>query len=668
MTDQFLSEDNPVEKRKPWKEAAEVVLTKEDFPEKLDIIKADMIYIPKEGVSQRALNIIKRLAAFKNPEFYKAQAMRISTFNKPRIISCSEETGDYVSIPRGCEIDLLEILNKVSDPVIPEISPYRIFDETNPGKKVDVSFKGKLTEEQNRALDKMLRFETGVLAAGTAFGKTVIAAKLISERKVNTLIIVHRHQLLLQWKEKLETFLVINEKLPETDKKRGRKKRQNLIGQFGGGRNSLSKIIDIAIMQSLNREGEVNDFVKDYGMIIVDECHHIPAFSFEQILRKASAKYIYGLTATPVRQDGHHPIIFMQCGPIRFFSNVAKQDLERKFDQFLIPRFTGLRIPIDKDEKSITIQELYSEIVTNESRNMLLVEDIIANFNKGRNSLVLTERTAHAELLRERLITKIPDVLVLTGKAGAKEKRDVLKKISEAPKGIQLTLLATGKYIGEGFDSPRLDTLFLAMPIAWRGTLQQYVGRLNRYYENKTRVIVYDYVDVYIRIFEKMYNKRLRGYATFGYMTCGELIKVESGSFIYDNNSFLPVYNTDIANTRKEIFIISPFVTQKRIDQMLPLLKSSIEKKIKITVMTRPPENYKPKDQLMIKYALETLNNAGINLEYKSGIHQKFAVLDERLVWYGSINLLSFGDSGESIMRLESPNIAVELLGSVHPP
>ena len=549
---------------------------KDDFPEKINLVKANMIYVLKNGISQRALNTLKRLAAFKNPEFYKAQAMRMPVFNKPRIISCSEETEEYLCLPRGCEEDMISLLNK-SDVVV------EIIDKTNYGRKINVEFNGELRTDQITAVNELIKFNNGVLAAATAFGKTVIAAKLIAKRETNTLILVHRRQLLSQWINRLSEFINIKEELPVLNKKRGRQIRQFLIGQIGGEKEYISGIIDVAIMQSLIRENEVKEFTKNYGMVIVDECHHVPAFSFEQILKNVHAKYVYGLTATPVRLDGHHPIIFMHCGSVRFKVDAKQQAEQRPFEHYVIPRFTSFILPFDKegivptpDEKQFTIQELYSELTVNEMRNQLIANDVIKNCENGRNSLVLTERTAHVELLAQKLREKIPEVITLTGKTKVKETRNALNKISATPPEKPLTLIATGKYIGEGFDEPRLDTLFLAMPVSWKGTLLQYVGRLHRLYENKNEVHVYDYVDIHVRILEKMYNKRLSGYASFGYKTKGETVALESANFIFNKNSFLQVYNNDIVNAHSEIFIVSPFVSRRRVEQMLHYLKDSI--------------------------------------------------------------------------------------------
>ncbi|KUG05094.1 hypothetical protein ASZ90_017477 [hydrocarbon metagenome] len=643
----------------PW-ETSRVKLAKNDFPKDIKIIKANMLYFDKSGVSQRALNQLKRLAAFKNPEFFKAQAMRLPTYDKPRVISCADETREYLCLPRGCEADLLAILNNLGVDA-------NWIDKTNSGRNIDVEFNGSLRDEQPLAINELLKYDNGVLSGTTAFGKTVVAIKLIAERKVNTLILVDKVNLVSQWKKRLTEFLSINESLPKTseEKKRGRKKNKNVIGQIGAGKDNLSGIIDIAIMQSLNRMGEVKECVKNYGMVIVDECHHISAFSFEQILKNANAKCIYGLTATPTRKDGHHPIIFMQCGPIRYRDDAKKQAEKRPFEHYIVPRFTPLRVPLDKNARDLSIQELYSEIVANEMRNQLIVDDVVKSFESGKNCIVLTERTAHVELLVKKLGEKIPDVIALTGGMGTKQTREMLTKIAETPADKQLTLVATGKYIGEGFDEPRLDTLFLAMPISWKGTLQQYAGRLHRLYENKNEVQIYDYVDIHVRMLERMYHKRLTGYASIGYKAKGESIATESVDIIFDKSNFWPVYKNDIMNVTREIIIVSPFVARKRTLQMLQYLGTALGNKVRVIVMTRPAEDFKDKDRTALEDVLDLLKSAGISVILKSNIHQKFAVIDQRIVWYGSINLLSFGSAEESIMRLNSPNIAYELMKSI---
>ena len=619
-----------------------------------------MLFVPKADLSQRAMTHLKRLAAFQNPEFYKAQAMRLSVARIPRVISCSEETSEYLCLPRGCESDLKEVGKELGIDV-------RFRDETNQGRSINVEFIGSLRYEQPQALERLLEYDNGILCGTTAFGKTVVAMKLIAERKVNTLILVDRVSLVAQWKNRLEEFLTIKEIIPDAHdgKKRGRRKVKSVIGQLGAGRDNLNGIIDIAVMQSLYRTGEVKDCVKNYGMVIVDECHHVSAFSFESILKSVNAKYIYGLTATPTRKDGHHPIIFMQCGPIRYKDDAKKQAERRPFEHYILPRFTSFRVPLDKEENDVSIQELYSEITHNELRNQQIVDDVVKSYEKGRNCLVLTERTAHVELLAKRLKERIPGVVRLKGGLGGKAIKEIMACMAETPNDKNIVIVATGRYIGEGFDEPRLDTLFLAMPISWKGTLQQYAGRLHRLFATKSEVQIYDYVDIHVRILEKMYHKRLNGYAAIGYKAKGDSAALESQDIIFDKSNFLPVYMKDIVNASREILIVSPFVTKRRSLQMLQNLATAIENDVKVIVVTRPAEDFKDRDTAALQGALDMMKSAGVRIVYKSKIHQKFALIDQSIVWYGSINLLSFGTAEESIMRLESPHIANELIKSI---
>lgn len=525
------------EEEKPW-DTSRIRLRKNDFPQELEIVKANMLFVPKASLSERAMNHLKRLAAFQNPEFYKAQAMRLSVARIPRIISCSEETSEYLCLPRGCENDLKEVGKELGIDV-------HFRDETNHGRNINVEFIGSLRDEQPQALEKLLEYDNGILCGTTAFGKTVVAIKLITERKVNTLILVDRVSLLTQWKNRLEEFLEIKEIIPDAPdgKKRGRKKAKSVIGQLGAGKDNLNGNIDIAVMQSLYRKGEVKDCVKNYEMVIVDECHHVSAFSFESILKSVNAKYVYGLTATPTRKDGRHPIIFMQCGPIRYKDDVKKQAERRPFDHYILPRFTSFRVPLDKEENDVSIQELYSEITYNEPRNQQIVADVEISYEKGRNCLVLTERTTHVELLAKRLKEIIPGVVRLRGGLGGKATKEIMECMAETPSDKNIVIVATGRYIGEGFDEPRLDTLFLAMPISWKGTLQQYAGRLHRLFENKSEVQIYDYVDIHVRMLEKMYHKRLNGYAAIGYKAKGESAALESPDIIFDKKQlFARVY------------------------------------------------------------------------------------------------------------------------------
>nr|WP_325204237.1 DEAD/DEAH box helicase family protein [uncultured Oscillibacter sp.] len=456
--------------QKPWPSKRRTKeLVREDFPAQARLMISNLLYVDKTGFSQRALNAVKRLAAFKNPEFYKKQAMRFPVYNTPLVFDCSYEDSDFLGIPRGCMDALTDLLKAYG-------IPDSLEDQRQAGRTIDVSFNGTLRPEQVPAADALLEHDIGVLSATTAFGKTVVGAYLIGKRRINTLILVHSSALLEQWKASLEQFLDIREPLPEQPKRRGRKKRSEHIGQIGAGKHTRSGIIDIAIMQSLfeGDEKDVKPFVAEYGMVLCDECHHVAAFTFEKILREVKARYVYGLSATPVRQDGHQPIIFMQCGSVRYLVDAKSQAEKRAFSHYVIPRFTRARLPAARK-----IQDIYAGIIGNEARTNQIISDAVRLIAEGRTPLLLTEQKEHAMRLAEELHGKAEHIFLLLGSGKQKEKREKLTALRAVPTGESLAVVATGKYIGEGFDEPRLDTILLTMPISWKGTLAQYAGRLH---------------------------------------------------------------------------------------------------------------------------------------------------------------------------------------------
>ena len=466
------------------------------LPDTLTLVLSDQIYVPKEALPPALRNRLVRLAAFQNPEFYRAQSMRLPTYDKPRIIGCAEDFPLYIGLPRGCLDELQETLGKLG--IRTEIR-----DERCGSVPLEIRFRGELRPDQRAAVDAMMRFDIGTLSATTAFGKTVVAAWLIAQRAVNTLVLVHREQLMEQWIERLESFL---ELAPKT------------VGRLGGGRRKLGGKLDVALVQSLVRKGTVDDCVAGYGHLVVDECHHLSASSFESVARRARPRYVTGLSATLVRKDGHHPIIFMQCGPIRHRVDAKSQAASRPFSHHVVVRPTGFRTARAADiDQRIEYQELCGELMENPARNRMLCDDVVRAVEEGRSPLVLTERTDHLENLADQLRRRAMRVIMLQGGMGKKELRDATAEIRETDGAGKRVIVATGKFVGEGFDDPRLDTLFLAMPVSWRGTIAQYVGRLHRLHEGKCEVRVYDYADLDIPMLSRMFDRRCEGYAAVGY-------------------------------------------------------------------------------------------------------------------------------------------------------
>lgn len=639
---------------KPWPTRRKTPeLHREDFPIQARIMISNLLYVDKHGFSQKALNTIKRLAAFRNPEFYKKQAMRLPVYNTPRVLDCSCEDPDFMGIPRGCFEPLKDMFDAYD-------TPYILEDQRQPGRQISVAFCGELHQEQIPAAKALLSHDIGVLSATTAFGKTVVGAYLIGQRKVNTLVLVHSSALLEQWKASLEKFLDVHESLPEQPKRRGRKRRIEQIGQIGAGKNTRGGIIDIAIMQSLfeGEEKDVRPFVSEYGMVLCDECHHLAAFTFEKIMREVKARYIYGLSATPVRPDGHQPVIFMQCGPVRYSVDAKSQAEKRSFSHYAIPRFTRTRLPDAR-----TIQDIYSGIAKNEARNQLLISDAVQVVAEGRTPLLLTERKEHAIRLAEALRGKADHVFLLLGSGKQKEKREKLASLRAVPANESLMVVATGKYIGEGFDEPRLDTILLAMPISWKGTLAQYVGRLHRNYEGKQEVRVYDYVDIHIPSLERMYHKRLKGYSDLGYcIKASEHDPVSSR--IYNVQDYFAPFVSDLSDAAKDILIVSPFLKKVRTQAILPALEKAIAAGVAVTIHTRPPESYLPEQRVTIAQSIALLASRKITVDTKDDLQHRYVVIDHSIVWYGNINYLSYSGRDANALRFESPDTAGELLGS----
>lgn len=459
------------------------------LPAAVNITLANLIYFEKSELPQPLANQLVRLAAFQNPEFYKAQAMRMSVWNKPRIIGCAQNFPKHIALPRGCLDAALGLLEE--NGVTPILK-----DERFAGDPIDVSFLGTLRSDQEAAVSAMLSHDTGILCAPTAFGKTVSAAALIAARGINTLVLVHRTELLRQWQERLQAFLGVG---------------NGVVGTLGGGKAKLTGIIDIAVMQSLSRKGEISDQVKNYGQIIVDECHHLSAVSFEALLRSATARYVLGLTATPVRRDGQQPIIFMQCGPIR---HSAARPASAPHDLSVVPRLLPKPIVVPD---GFGIQDVFRRLADDSERTAKIVSEIELAYSEGRKILVLTERTEHVDALELELKQRVHNLFTLHGRVPKKQRLSRMHELESLPPDAPRVLLATGKLVGEGFDHPPLDTLVLAMPISWKGILQQYAGRLHRSHADKADVRVIDFVDEGNVALLRMWDKRQAGYKAMGY-------------------------------------------------------------------------------------------------------------------------------------------------------
>lgn len=463
------------------------------LPEEVRAVLAQRLFVETKGLPSALLNQVKRVAAFQNPDFYRRQRQRLSTALTPRVIACAEELPEHIALPRGCREDLEALLAEHGVRLA-------VDDQRLDGDAVPFRFHGELTEVQRQAARELLRHDTGVLVAPPGTGKTVLGAYLVAARGRNTLVLVHRRPLLDQWVAQLAAFLGVAPKE---------------VGRIGGGKRAPNGRLDVAMIQSLVHKGSVDDLVATYSHVIVDECHHAPAVSFERLLSEVRARHVVGLTATPHRRDGHHPILEMQFGPVRFTVDPKQEGRRQAFARRLVARETAFRL--SRPPAEMGIQEIYHALAADEARNRLILCDVARALDEGRSPIVLTERRDHLELFADRLRTAVPHLIVLRGGMGAKESRDLGARLAEIPDGEPRLVLATGRYVGEGFDDARLDTLFLAMPVSWKGTLVQYAGRLSRPHPRKSEVRVFDYVDRAVPVLARMFEKRLRAYRAIGF-------------------------------------------------------------------------------------------------------------------------------------------------------
>ena len=640
-----LGELSKTSESKPWEVPGAPQISKTDFSSELTITRANMLYVPLNQLSSKVLNHLRRIASFRNPEFYSKQALRLSTYQTPRIISCADLTDEFLALPRGCE-DAVTTLLKEKDVA------YRFEDKTNHGRAISIHFNGELRENQQEAVNALATNNTGVLSATTAFGKTVAAIGLIAKHSVNTLILVHTKALLDQWVQRLEQFLVVDD-VPVIEKGK-HKKNLSPIGTLSSSGNKLHGIIDIALMQSCITDGEVKPFVKDYGLVIADERHHVSAVNFEQIMKAVNARYVYGLTATPIRKDGHQPIIFMQCGPIRYNADAKAQMRDQTFQRLLVPRFTPFRPVCGED---LSFAKVVQQLAEDEYRNLFIVKDVIEALKEGRSPIILTNRTVHVEILADLLKPHCPNVITLVGSESTKEKRQKMEQLQSIPSTEPIVIVATGKYVGEGFDYARLDTLFLVSPVAWKGIVAQYAGRLHREFEGKQDVQIYDYIDIRVPVCESMYRKRLKGYASIGYkIQNNEMFDnlFPTTDLIYDGLNFVSPFISDLSQCKRSVVISCPKVRIGRQTQIAERLIDLAANGVEVALFTRE-EN----DDILC------LRHQGINVITINHLSLHTAIIDRNTIWYGSVSILGYHSVEDNLIRFRNPEIATNLLESI---
>ena len=644
-------------REKPWEKNRRFSNT--DVDGKMHIILSNGIYVDNINLKVGLQNKIRRLAAISNPIYYKNQAIGTSNYDTARWIYLGQDhLSGYIEIPRGLFDTLIDNIEQAK-------IPYEIEDERQKGRTIDVMFKGELRQEQKTAMNEMLQFDNGILHAATAFGKTVVCSAIIAEKKVNTLIVLESSALMEQWKEALEKFLDINEELPEYKTKTGRiKVRKDVVGKLQGAHDSMTGIIDIAMAGSLCKKGEFHSMLNQYGMVLVDECHHAASDTISKVLKEVKAKCVYGVTATPKRGDGLEKINYMLMGPIRHSYTAKEKAKAQGIEHLVYPRFTPIVAPRGVIKERMHPNEAYDIIRDNDMRDDLIVEDIKECISAGRTPVVLSRYKEHSEKLYERLKNYANHVFLMTGNNSKKEHKKILEQLHEVDERETLILVATGSLIGEGFDYPRLDTLFMAMPVSFESIVTQYAGRLNRDYAGKENVIVYDYVDSHIPMFDNMYAKRLKAYKQIGYDVCGGLKSIkQTANAIFDSENYYEVYRKDLLQADKNIIISSPVISGAKVYELISLLRDKQVAGIEITIVTWEPDSYGFGDAAYWMQLHEELRQAGFYIKTVEESCEHFAIMDQEIVWYGSMNLLAKSNADDSMMRVQSKKIAMELMG-----
>ena len=637
---------------KPWKKKCEFVKT--DVVGKVHMVLSNGVYVDTLNLMPRIQNQIRSLAAFDNPEYYKNKRLGYSNYYNFSAVYLGKDIDGYIRIPRG-------LRERISEECMKAGIPIEISDQREIGRPIRVSFKGNLRLQQELAAEQLLKYSDGVLEAATAFGKTVVCSYLIAERKVNTLILLQNKDLLSQWVDELNKFLDIREEPPEYETKAGRKKKRgSVIGILHGSKNTLTGIVDIAMVGSMYSKGKFQNLKHSYGMVIVDECRHAASHTYMEVLQKINAKYVYGVSATPKRGDHLDKIIYMMLGSLRHRFTALDRAEEQGIGHYFIPRYTRV---IDTVESRNDINQAYNQISTSKVRNEMIANDTKQSISQKQTPVILTRYKEHAKILYDMLKNEADHVFLLYGDNADKENAEMRIRLKQVPRTESLILIATGQKIGEGFDFPRLDALMLAAPVSAEGRLVQYIGRLNRDYEGKEAVYVYDYIDAHMMKFNKMYEKRLRTYKKTGFSVwTGEQQDKQVVQAIFDSENYTEKFEQDLIEAEKSIVISSPNIQQEKIDRLLSLVKERQEHGVRVTVITTEPDQVVYGNVDMCDELIREMKQTAIHVVTKEEVEERFAVIDDEVVWHGGMNLLGKEDAWDNLMRIKNHQVAAELL------
>ena len=643
---------NSKDRIKPWKKNDKFI--KEDIVGKLHLVLADGVYVDTLNLAPRLQNQIRSFAVLDNPVFYKNKNIGISNYKTWSTIYLGKDVNGYIKLPRSLKDRIITECSKAN-------IEYDIEDERETGRPIRVSFKGDLIIKQTLAANDMYECENGILNAATGFGKTVVGTYLISKRKVSTLIIVHREEILEQWKSEIEKFLEIREKLPEYTTEKGKiKTRDSVIGELRSGKNTLNGVVDIAMIGSLYNKVQSDDLLKSYGMVLIDECHHSAANTFVEVLKKIDAKYIYGFSATLKRSDNLDIITNMMIGPVIHEYSALQRSKDNQINHYYVPRFTRM---VDLGDYKNDINKAYENVCYNKLRNEQIVFDVKECISNNLTPLVLTKYKKHAEILYESLQKEADHVLLLYGNNTDSKNREIRNELKTIPDNESVILIATMQKVGEGFDYPRLDVLVLTSPVSDESRLTQYVGRIDRLYKNKESVYVYDYVDSHIPVFEAMYRKRLKTYKKIGFnLYQGNINEKKDVRAIYSYDNYSEAFENDLIEADERIVISSPDLTRNKVERIIDILSDTQQRGVSVTVVTNEPDNSLLNNSDLSIELIAMMKNYGINVIEKEYVEERFAVIDNNIVWHGSTNLLGKEDVEDNLIRVKDERAASELL------
>jgi superfamily II DNA or RNA helicase len=635
--------ENPIQEYQIRPE--KLTLSQSSLPKIIKVQRAGEFVISKRNLTRKEQISLLYLASFKNPEYYKRQKMRTSTWNTPRLITSSREDENNVYLPRGLEKTLCRLIENVE-----------IKDAQTLGRKIELEFKGKLYPEQEEASQAIQNQEIGILCARTGFGKTVVAAQAIAQRKCSTLILVRNQNLAKQWQKSLSELLDIQTEPAVEYTPTGRIRKKAKIGLISGSQSKqTTQIIDIAMMQKLARltSKELEELFSHYGFIIIDECHHIAALTFEKVIRSASAKYLLGLSATPEREDGLTPIIFMRCGQIVFESQKLSQE-NPLLKSYMYPRYTSIG-ELDRTFEDLSYPEQLNFLSKSKIRNQQINEDINQNYQEGRTSLVLSERLEHLDLLKDLLDENVKSFTLVGGRS-KKQTQAIINELQNEEEAF--VLFASSKFVGEGFDLPQLDTLFLTLPFKAKGSHKQYLGRLQRNLLDKDELRVYDYVDISSPLFGSMYQKRLCVYKEMAYELAEDKATKKYQAHIFSQTDYESAFKDDLLTAKAEINIFIPVISSKLSQILVGLKFQGISVKVDLLASEKLTENLKQHQEKQIKF----LKGAEIPVQLSENISQSIAIIDGQKMWYGNLNFLTQSTSQASTIRFNSDKAADEML------